>query len=181
MNDPESFLDRDDVATHEETRTFNQETFEALRDRYNVIDGVVQVGVTTNEKVLLMGPNEWAPPGGDVGSGEDWEAAARRVIEELTGVAIEIDTPELIERTIFHSESRGESPFEAYVVTYRASLAGDETGFIDDPQVADDLDNKYIEDEEAIELRWFGEIPKDAHPNHEDHIQLFFENQTSHQ
>lgn len=181
MNNPQSFFDQEGIITREETRFFEQETFEALRERYDVIDGVVQVGVTTNKgQVLLMGPDEWSPPGGDVESGEDWDAAARRAIMDLTGETIEIDTPELIERTIFRSEDEDESRFEAYVVTFRASLTDNETNFIDDPQIADDLDNKYIEDGDAVELGWFGEVPEDVHPNHEGHIQLFIAGQTSH-
>lgn len=178
MSDLQSLLDRDDVLSRTETREFDEETFEALRARYKTIDGVVQIGVINDEnEVLLLGDEgtEWTLPGGDVETDEDWTAAARRAIKELTDATIEVEHPKLIEQTIFTSQNGSGDEFAASVVHFSASPAESESEFINNPSVADDLDHKYIEDKDAIDFEWFDSIPDDADPNHEDHIRLFVE------
>lgn len=174
LSDPESLRDREDVAFDEQSRSIDRETFEALRERYDAIDGVVQVGVTSDDgAVLLWGPDGWAPPGGDVEPGEDWAAAARRAIEELAGVSVDIDGPELVERIEFGVEDEADSRFPAYNVLFGASLP-DDTGPAD-VEVVDDLDHPYFDDGTDLELAWFDEVPEDAHANHEDHVRLFLD------
>jgi ADP-ribose pyrophosphatase YjhB (NUDIX family) len=170
----DALRDRDGVAFVESTRSFEQRTFEALRQRYRSIDGVVKVGVTTDDgAVLLAGQETWAPPGGNVETGEDWAAAARRAIEDLAGVAVTVDDVARVEETYFCLAGDEDSRFLAPNVLFGASLADDEPDFLDDPTVADDLDDPVYGDGEDVELGWFDAVPEDVHPNHADHVELF--------
>ncbi len=176
IHDPATLIEREDIQFEEKTRSFDQEKFEALRDRYDSIAGVVQVGVVNeNDDVLLLGPDEWVPPGGDVEVNEDWVTAARRAIDEWAGIAVDIDEVKLVELTNFHANGDDETQFSAYVVTFQATLANDNQEFLDEPTTAEDLNHKYVSDGEAVELAWFGEMPKDVHENHERHVRIFIE------
>lgn len=170
--DPDSLRKLEAVPVVEKERTFEQEKFEGLRRRYEQIDGVVLVGVTADDgAVLLKGDDTWSPPGASVEPGEDWTDAARRGIEELTGVEIEIDSPELVEITDFCLEDDESVRFPAASVHFEASLATDATAFREDPTFAEDL-HEYFD---GKELGWFDEVPDDAHPNHEEHVRLYFD------
>lgn len=174
--DLNTLRDRDDVEFVRGTRTFERRKFEALRDRYEAIDGVVMTGVTNDDgEVLLVGPDPWVPLGDEVGPGGDWAAAARRGVEELTGVAVEIDDVELVEESDFCLDGDEDSRFTAPCVSFSASLADDVPAFLDEPTVADDLDHPLYGDGEGVELGWFGAVPEDAHPNHVEHVRLFLE------
>jgi ADP-ribose pyrophosphatase YjhB (NUDIX family) len=174
LTDLDALRTRGDVEFLERTRALEQRKFEALRKRYQSIDGVVQVGVTDDDgAVLLVGPDPWAPPGGNVDAGEDWAAAARRAIADLTGVAVTVDGVERVEETYFCLESDEDSRFLAPSVLFSASPAEEPGDFRADPTVASDLDDPLYGDGEDVELAWFEEVPGDAHPNHVDHIELF--------
>lgn len=171
--DPESLRDREAVPVDEKERTFEEAKFEGLRRRYEQIDGVVLVGVTTDDgEVLLQGDDTWSPPGASVEAGEDWADAARRGIEQLTGVDIQIDRPVLVEITDFCLDGDESTRFPAPSIHFEASLSSDATAFREDPTFAGDVDGEYYAERE---LAWFDELPDDAHPNHEEHIELYLD------
>lgn len=179
LPDPDSLRARDDVEYLERERAFDAEKFERLRERYDGIDGVVQVGVTTHAgSVLLMKygrDGQWAPPGGDVRPGDDWAAAARRGIEELTGVAVRVDAVERLERTEFRREGDPADSFTADSLFVRASLADDERAFRENPEIPAALDHEYFGDGDDLSLAWFDEVPADVSPNHADHVRIFLD------
>jgi ADP-ribose pyrophosphatase YjhB (NUDIX family) len=175
---PDLNLLRNDPAVEvlQEQRAFEQEQFEGLRKRYETIDGVVQVGVTTDSgDVLLVGPDGWAPPGGSVMPGEDWAGAARRSIRELTGVEIRINRVKRLVESKFCLESDESSHFYTASAIISASLSNQESSFLDDPTVAEDLDHEIYGTGEDIELAWFDTVPKDVDPNHVEDIELLLD------
>lgn len=179
LSDPDVLRTRDDVEYLERERAFDAETFEWLRERYDAIAGVVQVGVTTDAGSVLLvkyGRNgQWAPPGGDVRPGDDWAAAARRGIEELTGVAVTVDVVERLERTEFRREGDPDGSFAADSCFVRASLAGDEPGFRASPEIPADFDHDYLGDGDDLSIAWFDGVPADVNPNHEAHVRIFLD------
>lgn len=52
--------------------------------------------------------------------------------------------------------------------SFSASLAENNTDFLDDSSVADDLDSEYF-DTNTVDFEWFDEVPENAHENHRDH------------
>ncbi|QPV63875.1 NUDIX domain-containing protein [Halosimplex litoreum] len=173
--DPETVAARDGVTVDERTRAFPDEQFDALRDRYERIDGVVLVGVTRDDgAVLLQGGDNWSPPGGEVDPGQDWASAAESAVGALTGVEVTVEAAELVEYNEFHREGDSDDSFRAPVVHFGASLAGDADSFREDPTVADDWDHPAF-NPEAVDLAWFDAVPADADPSHEDHIALYFD------
>lgn len=176
FTDPASLRDSEDVPFREETRTFDEETYEALHARYQTIDGVIMYGVTDADgRVLLLGPDEWVPPGGNVHPDEDWAAATRRTAEELTGHPVAIDRPVHVERTAFLPEEAPDTGFATHVVHFRASLEDEDADFLDDPGVPDDLDHALYGDGSDLELAWFDDVPAAVAENHEEHVRLYFD------
>lgn len=173
LTDPEALRDRDDVEFVESTRAFPDDQFEALRERYQTIDGVVLVGVTTDDSVLLWGDDDWAPPGGNVGPDEDWTAAARRHAEDVTGRDVTVDGPVAVEYNEFHREGDETDSFPAPVVHFELSLPDADDAFLDDPTIPADAENDLIE--EDTRLAWFDGVPDDVHPEHERHAELYLE------
>ncbi len=176
LSNPKSLIEEEDVEYVEKTREFEEEKFEALKERYEKIDGVVMVGVTNEDgEVLLQYTDEnWDPPGGNVKQGEDWVEAARKNMERLTGEDITIDQPKSYELYEFKSKKDGSS-FEAGTVLFEGSLIDENTEFLEDPKPIEEVASKYREHDVEIDLGWFDEVPKDAHPNHLDHIRIFLD------
>lgn len=175
FSDPEDLRDREGVEVVEGERTFDSEQFAALRRRYAAIEGVVQVGITNDDgEVLLVGPEEWAPPGGDVERGEEWAEAARRNMEQLLGVDVRIDSVERVEFTDFRLADDEDERFRADSVFFGASVV-DAPEFVADPELPDDMTHKYFEDPDDMAVAWFGEVTDAVHDNHEDHVRLFLE------
>ncbi|QKG93284.1 NUDIX domain-containing protein [Halorubrum sp. SS7] len=172
LRDPETLLDRDAVAVERVARGLDAESYEARRERYEDIDGVVQLGVTDGDgRVLLQdwnGTGEWAPPGGTVDPGEDWAAAARRSAERLTGVSVGVDGAVLVEDLRFERRD-GSASFSAYGVSFVLSLAETAPSFREDPTVAP---GSRFSGGDA-ELAWVSAVPDDTNENHVDHVDLF--------
>jgi ADP-ribose pyrophosphatase YjhB (NUDIX family) len=172
LRDPEALLDRDAVGVERVTRTLDADRYEAQRERYDDIEGVVQLGVTDGDgRVLLQdwnGTGEWAPPGGTVDPGDDWVAAARRSAERLTGVSVDVDGVVLVEDLRFERRD-GSASFSAYGVSFVLSLAEPATSFREDPAVAPE--SRFADGD--AELAWVTTVPADANENHVDHVELF--------
>jgi ADP-ribose pyrophosphatase YjhB (NUDIX family) len=172
LRDPEVLLDRDPVAVERVTRTLDADRYEAQRERYDDIEGVVQLGVTDGDGRVLVqdwnGTGEWAPPGGTVDPGDDWVAAARRSAERLTGVSVDVDGAVLVEDLRFERRD-GSASFSAYGVSFVLSLAEPAPSFREDPAVAP---ASRFADGDA-ELDWVSDVPADANENHVDHVELF--------
>jgi ADP-ribose pyrophosphatase YjhB (NUDIX family) len=172
LTDPKHLLDRDGVAVDSVDRTLDADRFEARRERYENIDGVVQIGLTDGEgRVLLQGwdgASEWAPPGGTVDPGADWAATARESASRLTGVAVAVEGAVLVEDLTFERRD-GSASFSAYGVSFLLSLAEPATGFREAPTVAPE--SRFAD--EDVALRWVAAVPDDANENHVDHVELF--------
>ena len=172
LADPRTLRDRDDVEFVEDERTFPDETFEGLRERYDAIEGVVQVGITTDDgEVLLWGDDTVAPPGGDVETGEDWAAAARRAMEALTGQRVAVDRPVLVEWTQFCRESDESERFPAPSVHFEASLVDPDSAFLGEPAVPADFEHPMFEDDPVLD--WYEGVPENVHENHAHHVELY--------
>lgn len=172
LSNPESLLDADAVPVESVTRDLDPEQFEARRERYAAIDGVVQIGLVDGDGRILLqgwdGASAWAPPGGTVDPGRDWVEAAREDIERLTGVAVSVDRAVLVEDLTFRRTASDES-FSAYGVSFLASLDGDAEAFRAEPTVADG--SRFADEDVALE--WFAAVPDDANDSHVDHVETF--------
>lgn len=175
LADPTALLDREDVPVEATTRTLEAEKFEGLRERYDAIDGVVQIGLLDDDRLLLQGwdgASAWAPPGGSVMPGQDWVTAARESMEALIGLDVRIEAIALLEELTFELAD-GDESFSAYGVSVTATLAEENDdyreAFVDDPAI--DSESPMADQEMALD--WFTEIPDDANENHIDHIERF--------
>lgn len=181
LADPTAVRDRPDVAESIEERTVPTEKHEALRERYEQIDGVVQVGVRRADGALLLErtdrSEEWAPPGGNVAPDQDWIEAATAAAESITGEAIVVDEPVLYGRITFVPDEGDGEGVAAETVVFGASLADPETAFADEPTLPEDLDDPLYGDGESVglELAWFESVPEDVNPNHREEVELLLE------
>ncbi|WP_232701305.1 hypothetical protein [Halobacterium wangiae] len=173
LTDPDSLRERDDVVVEEVTRPMPDEKFEALRERYDAIAGVVQVGLTHEDAVLLWGEESAAPPGGSVDGGEDWVAAARDAMEDLTGQQVEIDDPLLLEVTHFARESDESETFPAPSVHFGASLVDPDPAFVSDPSAPEDFEHPMFED--PPQLQWVEAVTDAVDENHAHHVDLYLD------
>jgi ADP-ribose pyrophosphatase YjhB (NUDIX family) len=171
----DTLRERDDVPVVETERTAPPEAFEGMAANYEACEGTVDVGVVDDGRLLLVDHGAPGPVGGDVEPGEHWATAARRRVEELTGVAVAVETPVRVECTTFvHPET--DEQFTVPTVEVLATLAGDDLeAFREDPQVLADPDHKYHDDGTDLDLGWHDAVPDDVHPNHEDQVRRFLE------
>jgi len=148
LSDPATLTDHDDVETSETTTTVGDAEFH----HWDSLTGLVAVGVPTDDgRVLLMdGANGWALPNQPVAPREDWTGVARRTIDQLTGVDVEIDRPERVRRVTYRLED-GDRETSAYHVVLRAApiTGGD---------VADELVSQPT-GSQLPAVRWFDEAP----------------------
>lgn len=173
VRDPDVLRDRDDVVVEESTRPIADEKFEALRERYDVIAGVVQIGLTNDDAVLLWGDEGVAPPGGSVQDGEDWVATARDTMESLTGQRVEVEDPLMLEVTHFARESDESETFPASSVHFAASLVDPDPEFLGDPTPPEDFEHPMFED--LPTLQWVDEVTEDVEDNHAHHVELYLD------
>ncbi len=173
LSDPETLRDRG-VRFDPVERSLEREQFEGLRERYDAIAGVVQVGLTTDDgRVLLEGSTEsggWAPPGGSVDPGEDWVASARSSMERQTGTDVEIDGAVLVEELTFRLEGDPDESFAGYGVTFAASLASAADAFVENPTI---VDHPLLPEDHDRTFEWFEAVPEDVNENHAEHVALF--------
>jgi ADP-ribose pyrophosphatase YjhB (NUDIX family) len=172
LPNPEELLDDEAIPVETKHRELDDEKFEALRERYDAMAGVVQFALTTDDGELLMqgwdGASEWAPPGGSVQPGEDWVAGAKRSAKKAFGVELDIDGVLLIEELVFQ-RADGNEEFSSYGVSFGASLADDDSEFLDDPSFPPESP---LADEDMV-LRWVTDVPEDINENHREHIEQF--------
>jgi len=170
LTDPDALRDRDDVVVEERERPMPDEKFEALRERYDAIAGVVQVGLTNDGEVLLWGDEDAAPPGGSVGDGDDWVAAARDAMEALTGQSVSVDEPLLLEVTYFHREGDEGERFPAPSVHFAASLDNPDAEWVADPEAPEGYENPMFEG--LPELDWY-DSTEGVDENHAHHVEHY--------
>lgn len=175
--DADELVDREDVEYVEPERSFEDEKFEGLRERYADIEGVFQLGVVEDGEVLLWRYDDWAPLGSEVQSGDGWVETAEWWFEDVTGVPIEVTAIERLERSTFRRAGDEGDSFLADSVFLRGSLAGDEEtvdAFRANPTLAEHVRAEH-DPGDLPELRWFEEVTGGVHPNHVDHVELFLE------
>lgn len=176
LADPETLVDRSDVEYRERERGLPAEKFDGLRERYERIAGVVQVGVTNDDgAVLLVGEESCAPPGGNVEAGEDWVDAAEAAVTTITGVDVAVDRVAMFERTTFRREGDEDGSFHADSVLFEASLVDAPAEYRENPTFADDLDHPMYGDGSEHSLTWVDAVSDDVHENHRHHVDLFLD------
>lgn len=172
---PADFEAESHVRVEERTRELEREKFDGLRKRYDAIDGVVMVGVTTTDgEVLLLGEETVVPLGGDVEPGEDWLAAACRNVEELTGQPVSVEEAKLVEYTTWRSAG-GEASFRTATVHFEASLEADAPEFRAQPTPPADVEHKHYQENERPTLGWYDGVPEAVHENHVEHVELYLD------
>lgn len=118
--DPESLRDQEDVEFETETQTVTRAEFETAHD----LESHVAVGIVNkSDEVLLVndGARGWTLPAVPVGPDQDWESAGRRVIESLTGVDGDLETPVRVRCVEFQQESDASRQFTTYNVVVRTA------------------------------------------------------------
>lgn len=162
LADPASLADREDIDVREKRRDVDEETFELFADH----EGVAAVGITRADGALLLweGPHGWTLPFTFVEPDDDWIAAARTVIAELTGVSVEIADVESL-RCVENALVDGDAQVTTYELVYRARTVTDET-------VVREL-SAFEADEEHPDVGWFDDVPAIA--DNEDDIRSFLE------
>jgi len=180
LADPTDLRDDPDVLTTSREREFPREQYEALAERYDELDGVVQVGLLRSDGAALLQRHDeseqWHPPGGNVAQEQDWVVAARETIEALTGQQVAIDEAVLYGRQTFlpATDPEAAEPVLAETVVFGASLVEATDGFEEEPTLASELDHPLYGDGEEIglELAWFESVPEAVDPNHREEIEL---------
>lgn len=174
LPDADELLDRGDVEYVEPDRSFEDERFEGLRERYAEIAGVFQLGVVEDGEVLLWRYDDWAPMGSEVQQDDGWVETAEWWFEDITGVPIEVTAIERLERSTFRRAGDEEDSFHADSVFLRASLADEAPAFREDPTLAAHVREEH-DPEDLPEMDWFEAVPEGVHENHIDHVELFLE------
>lgn len=176
LETPEELLDNDEIPVETKYRELEDEKFEALQDRYDTMDGVIQFAITTDDGELLLqgwdGASAWAPPGGEVIADRpgdvDWIDAAKKSAEVELGVDIDIHEVLLIEELHFQ-QSDGTAEFSSYGVSFGASLVNEDTEFIENPAFPEE--SQFAD--EDMTLAWVTDVPEDINENHREHIEDF--------
>ena len=171
--DFETVRARGDVPVRTTERTFERDSFEALRERYDAIAGVVQVGVVADGAVLLAGDDVWSPLGGEVLPGEDWAAAVREVLEPVLGRELVVERPVGAVEGRFVLELNPDGSFTAPTAFFAATLAEADESFRENPRFPADLDHPMYGD--GFDLGWFESVPEDVHSNHVEDVELLLD------
>jgi hypothetical protein len=174
LDDADELVDREDVEYVEPDRSFADEKFEGLRERYGEIKGVFQLGVVEDGAVLLWRYDDWAPMGSEVQQADGWVETAEWWFEDVTGVPIGVTAIERLERSTFRREGAEDDSFLADSVFLRASLAEEAQAFREDPTLAAHVREEH-DPEDLPEMGWFEAVPEGVHENHVDHVELFLE------
>jgi hypothetical protein len=172
LSDPEELVDNEAIPVNTNRKELEDEKFEALRERYEGIDGVIQFAITSDEGELLLqgwnGASEWAPPGGETRPGEDWVVEAERSADAVFGIEIDVDGVLFIEELQFE-RADGTEAFSSYGVSFGASVAADDDDFVESPEFPDESPFAG----ENMALTWVREVPPDSNENHREHIEQF--------
>jgi ADP-ribose pyrophosphatase YjhB (NUDIX family) len=123
LTDPETLREREDVEFIDAPPEEHQNHFEM----YEPVEGTVIEGVADeNDRLLLLEHEQAETPAlshTKVEHGNDWVTAARRIVEEGTGVEATIDEPLRVRHHTYRSETGDETA--GYDVVFAASLDGD--------------------------------------------------------
>jgi hypothetical protein len=150
----QTLRDRDDVPVHDDEDEVDRETLDAVAD----LDDLAVVGVTTDDGEVLLrrltADCEWKLPVTDVAADEDYADAARRAVEDVVGIPVDLDAVE----AAWHFEARladGKRTATRTFVVFSASPASEGTG-LDDPPL-----DVPAEDAPA-DVGWFDVLPENA-------------------
>ncbi|WP_265111356.1 NUDIX hydrolase [Halosolutus halophilus] len=151
--DPASLRDRDDVPFHEDTDTVDR----AALDELAALEDLVVVGVTNERGAALLRkltPDcAWKLPLVHVEPGDAYDDAARRAVETVVGLDVELDAIEGVWRFEARLEG-GERTATRHFVVFSATPANG-------TDVADLATSDSGEDVPA-DVGWFDELPDDA-------------------
>lgn len=173
LADPGTLPERADMPDTEARQRLDDRAFKRMGNHYGSIDGVVQVGVTTDDgRLLLQGSaefGEWTPPGGSVSPGEDWVITARRTMETQTGVDITIDTAELYEHLVFEHAGDPGRRFSTPGASFAASVVDAPPTCLDDPDI---VEHPQLPEDHDQTFAWFETVLADPNENHREHIEM---------
>ena len=171
LDDPESLRDGT-VPVEEVNRVVSAAQFEGLREHYDDIAGVVQVGITDEDgRVLLQGSPEdgdWAPPGSPVEPGRTESRLPNGRWNHRLGSMSRptmwccSNGSSLVRRTARRPSPRGES---------RSAPPSRTSGSCGTPRSS----IIRISPEHKRTFAWFDAVPEDANDNHVEHIERFIE------
>ncbi|MBV0923202.1 NUDIX domain-containing protein [Halomicroarcula limicola] len=152
LTDPEPL--RGDVPFHEESDVVD----EAVLDRLDELDDMAPVGVTNDDReVLVMRVTDdcrWKIPSSAVAPGEDYAEAARQWVENNVGLDVELDGVVGVWRYEAQSAGGDRTATRNFVV-FGASPANEDGG---GKLPADGVDAA----DAAAEVGWFTELPDGA-------------------
>lgn len=162
FSDPETLADRRGVTVREKSREVDGETF----DLFTTVDGVAAVGIARADGAVLLweGPHGWTLPFAFVEPDDDWLAAGRDVIAELTGQSFDLAAVEELRR-VENERDDGDDRVTSYEIVFRARTVTDES-------VIAELD-AFEADEDHPDVDWFDEIPENA--DLVDDVRLFLD------
>ena len=121
--DPETLRERPGVPFREETERIDPDV-EGVRADLATLDSHVVVGVTNDAgEVLLMddGEHGWTLAAVPVETGDDWLAAGRSGVAELTDICVTIDRAERVRRVDYHVGDETDPHVTVYSVVVRAA------------------------------------------------------------
>lgn len=154
LTDPETLRDRDDVAFEQQTRRFDGEEADAVREQFPEWDSHVAVGVLNDAgEVLLVddGHHGWTLPAAPVGDGDDYVTAGREYVEALLDADVPVSGVERVRR-IDYFVGDDDRLGGVYNVVVRADSVDSEAVAADPVSPDDALDA----------AGWFDEVPDGA-------------------
>jgi hypothetical protein len=161
LTDPETLRGREDVEFVEEEFVLGREEYEEVRERMATWTSHAVVGIIDDDGATLLandGSHGWTLPAFPVESGDDYATAVQDGVEELTGVAVEVDGVERARRVDYRFED-GEPVATLYQVVFRAAPVAREDvtvgadGGVGDPDVEwfDDVPETDVEEGSGAE------------------------------
>jgi len=167
LSDPTDIADDPGVDYREHTAVHDDEHY-CEAD----VDGRIVVGVTDEDGSVLLHVNRDRSaallPNGKVQADEDWLAAGRRAVEDLTGLAVRMDAPRLVRRVehVVDGEDEPRAATHHLVVEASPEIARENRP---QPTVPDDQADEW-------EAGWFDRVPVDPNGGlHVDDVRLFLD------
>jgi len=152
LTDPGARAERNGVEVAEKSATVPAEAF----DHYDELGGEVAVGVTNADGAVLLwtdADHGWLLPAAPVDPGEDYAAAARRVVERLADTDVAVTGVERVRRVRYAVED-DDRETTAYHVLVRAAATDEPL-----PDSPDGPDGATVD--------WFDAVPEAVHSENE--------------
>ncbi|MCD2204629.1 NUDIX hydrolase [Halobacterium sp. KA-6] len=152
--DPEQCRERTDVLFREETEVVDDR---GAFNGHETWAGTAAVVVLNDDGDVLLvnGPDGWRLPASPVKAGDDWAAVARRWVAQKTGLAVDLDRVERVQRTSYRLAGSATRQTTGYDVVFRARP-------LDEPTPMDHLEAKRSSERDEWADDWFASVPERA-------------------